>query len=150
MLVKCDSCGAPVEKTDQYNYCAKCERERNDPQVVPLVWEYIGGTLGALPNKRGDIKYSLKQMGFIHVGEYENLPLYQRENDGTPMGLLALILLDGKVLIVEGDYDLNSLFLYHPEFAKDPVTYKLPRQIQTLHPEHFETVQRLKRAARLE
>lgn len=154
--VICVSCGTPTESDaiTKYNYCERCERERNDESLRPKVWEYIGGNLGSLPNKRGETDYSLLSLGFNQVGTRETpngtIPLYVREHDGRLMGLVALKTLDDYVVIVGGREEYENLFAESADFATNPIVTNLPKQISSPHQSNFDIAMQAKRDAGLE
>src|SRR3989344_3076282 len=80
-----------------------CDYGSRDPSLRPLVWEYVGGHLGSLPNQPS-IECALFESQFhtpfarFHqdvVTSAGPLKIYIREDDGYPMGLVAVVLPDG-------------------------------------------------------
>jgi hypothetical protein len=148
--MKCSSCGTNVSKHGKYVYCDTCEKERTDPAIRPLVWEFIGGVRGAQPNKRGPIAYTLASSGYTLWGERYGLPIYTRQPDNLPKGSIAMITHDQHVVIVDGEFELDSLMNHPCGFGDNPVVENLPQYIESLHPERADIVSKLRKDAGLD
>jgi hypothetical protein len=140
----CVSCGQPAPFGARYAYCSKCDQERNDTTLKPLVWEYMGGRLGRCPNMRGPIDFTLQKRGFIFVSERPTplgqIPIYVREDDKTPMGLIAIKTLDNFVVILSGKEDLDQL-LADETFYNAPLIANLPKILESSEHEKLEAIQ---------
>lgn len=143
MNKSCASCGIETRDVGKYSYCEKCETQRNDLNVRPLVWEYIGGKIGTLPNKRGTLEYSLRKMGFTYWGKKYNVSIYTRLPDSTPMGTIAFITNDPCVVIVNGEFEFDSLRDHTCKFFDNPLVENLPRCIESMNPEDADIVEKL-------
>ena len=144
----CLSCHAPTDSQEEHPYCDRCDRERKDPTIRPKILEYVGGQRGGCPNLRGPIKDTLSRLGYsFHSVQYE-LDVYTREYDGYPRGSVAIITEDQYVVIVGNDFELESL-MQHTKFRNHPTVKNLPEMIESLHPENWEFVQKLKKDAGL-
>lgn len=145
----CKSCGTEVESQERFAYCAECNIKRNDPALRPRVWEYTGGVLGSLQNRRGSLSYTLADMGFNFRCMRDNIPIYMREDDGTPNGLIALVTPDGYMVILAGQFELESLWQHPCKFTENPSIMNIPKSISSLSPENFDMVMKAKQDAGL-
>ena len=152
-ITTCSSCGGFVNSGEKYAYCDSCETKRKDKTLRPIVWEYIGGKLGPLINRRGPIEFTLQSIGFelhsnIVTSELE-IPLYVRQPDNNPTGLLAIVTLDNCIVILDGKFELESLWNQHDKFRANPIRDNLPGLIESLNPERVQIVADLQRKAGL-
>ena len=116
----CSGCGADIQDTGaEYAYCAACEDSRKHGPV--LVYEYVGGRLGGLPNAR-NIAYYFQSEGFTFSGVVNGFNIFASNAAQSPMGNVAIQLRPD--LIVNGRAELDAL-LADPEFAAG----KLPSQL---------------------
>lgn len=118
--------------------------ERNNLTIMPKVWEYVGGILGALPNRRGSADYTLQDLGFTFVSQVAEIPIFVRQQDTTPMGLIAIKTKDDCIIILDGEFDLESLLMHPNKFTDNPTIGNAPKCIETLHPEKIDIVRKLK------
>ncbi len=150
-MMNCISCGVHIQKPEfvygEYAYCHQCETERKDPKVFPIVWEYTGGVLGFLVNNRS-IEWQLQKFDYVsHVGI---INIYKRSPLSKGGGGEFAILTTGEWLVIVNDaYELESLLTHHSKFIDDPIFANLPKQIETLHPEHFDLVLEARKKAGL-
>lgn len=134
----CSGCGI----VSKIRYCPQCEEERHDPNIKPVVWVYVDGTLGVLCNRR-DAQFFLTDVGFKptqHFGAF-GLPAYERQPGGFP-ARYALLTLDGCVVVFYNSFDMESLY-NHPVFMERPIIGNLPDIIEALHPEDFDNVKKI-------
>ena len=153
MIKTCSSCGEFVNSDEQYAYCDSCEVKRNDKTLRPIVWEYIGGKLGCLPNQRGSIEHTIQSFGFelhshLTTDEFK-MPVYVRQQTNSPTGLLAIVTLDKYLVILGGKFELESLWNHHDKFRDNPVIDNVPKWIESLNPERVQIVEELQRKAGL-
>lgn len=135
-MVECVSCGEKTPDTgESWAYCAKCERERQDPTIPPKVKEYVGGGLGSLPNKRGELSYMIAKMGYQNTHEKLcSLSVFRHEQ-----GSFGVITNDNIFVIVPNDFELESLF-DHEKFRESGMSSDLPKMIESLEPEKYDAV----------
>lgn len=124
----CVSCGQPAHHylNGDYPYCERCERERQDDTVRPIVYTYFRDTVGYMRNMRGTIAFSLNQLGFDQrrddlTTRYGLLPVYQ-STGGQYQGKFAFVSPDQRIIIVDEYAKIERFVTLMGEFFNAKLT----------------------------